>query len=136
MHDLGGNAAREFVLIKAHALLQHQAVIDPAQTHRHIARQHLVFDQGLHTGKQRDSGDDREQSEQLAVLALPQLIGRHLRQPVDDLPKKAKEQSLERSDDGRQQHQSGKVAPHAMQRITDKAPKASRRYAPLHLALT
>ena len=43
LHDLGGDAPGEFVLIKTEALAQHETMKFPAQQHREIARHRLML---------------------------------------------------------------------------------------------
>ena len=47
LHDLGSHTAGEFILIKIHALVKHQAMEIPSQPHRKIAAQHLVLEEVL-----------------------------------------------------------------------------------------
>ena len=56
LHDFGGHSSGELVLIETQALCEHVAVKDPAQPHREVAGERLLFDQGLHGDKQ-DAGE-------------------------------------------------------------------------------
>ena len=123
LHDFGCNAARKLVLVKRHALLEHQVVIHPAQAHGHIARQHLVLEQSVQPCKQRQACQQQRQRQQLAAFALPQLRGGNGSEPIDDIAQKAKQHGFKRSNSGSNQHQCCQMPAHAVQRETHKAPE-------------
>ena len=53
LHDFGSHTAREFILIKIHALVKHQAMEVPSQPHRKVAAQHLVLEKVLQSHQNR-----------------------------------------------------------------------------------
>ena len=111
LHDLGGQAAGKFVLVKSHALAQHQAVEIPAQTHRKINRQRLVLDDGLQGHHRNAANHQTGQHFQCRSLFNPQPGRRRAAQPVHDAAQHGEQQGLKsRQQAGQHRHQQDKAA--------------------------
>ncbi len=110
LHDLGGQAAGKLVLVKGHALAQHQPVEIPAQAHGEIDRQRLVLDDGLQGDNHNAGQNDACQYFQRAALFDPQSSWLCCTQPVHDAAQHGEHQGLKGGHGGRQQGQRQDVA--------------------------
>ncbi len=126
LHHLGGDAAGKFVLVEAHALLEHQAVEIPAQPHREVAEHALVLEQRLRAGQQDAAGQHRGQHGQRAAVFLPQRSGLHRGQRVDHVRHHAEQQRLEGADAGGEQRHQQQVGPHAARVFPQEGDEAAR----------
>ena len=115
LHDLGGQPPGELVLVERHALAQHQAVKVPAQPHREVDRQRLVFHRGLQPHNAHAAHHQRAQHPQRRAVFGEKPGGRggqfRLAQPVNDAAQKSKQQRLKsRQQPGQHRHHADVAA--------------------------
>ena len=127
LHQLGGDAAGELVLVEVHALLQQQAVEVPAQPHREVARHRLLLEHRLAGHQQRAAHQHRGQQQQCRAVLRPQLRRLQRAEPVDDAPEHGEQQRLEHADGGGEQRHQRDVAAQAVAAGPDEGPEAARR---------
>jgi hypothetical protein len=101
LHHLGGNAAGKLVLVETHALPEHEAVKIPAQTHREIGGERLVFEQRLQCNQRGARHQHAGEQDQSRAVVCPQIVLVDVAQPVDDTAEDAEQQRFERANDGR-----------------------------------
>ena len=123
LHDLGGHPARKFILIKTHALTQHEVVVHPAQTHGHVASKHLMLHQGVQASQQWNAGRCQCQKKQRSPLALPQLRRSHAGQPVNNAPQKTEQQGFQCRHRGSKDNERSKMPTHSVQGVAHKPPE-------------
>ena len=97
LHDLGGDAAGELVLVEMHALAEHQAVEVPAQQHREIAEQRLLLDRRLQRDEQDAAGQHGAEQQEAVALLREEQRRFHGGEPVDDAAHHREQQRLERA---------------------------------------
>ena len=104
LHQLGGDAPGELVLVEGHRLLEQVAVHLPADAHGIVAEQRLVGVERRqrHQERQRHA-DDQRHARQLPPFRLKERLAVLHRQPVDDMAEEAEHPDL---DDGDQRHQN------------------------------
>ena len=103
LHQLGGDAACELVLVEGHRLLQQVTVHLPADPHRVVADQRLHIEKRLAPDHQRQ----RHQHDRGHACEPPSLVGEEgvsvrRRQPVDDVAEEGEHPHLGRRDQRRQ----------------------------------
>ena len=104
LHQLGGDAAGELVLVEGHRLLEQIAMHLPADAHGIVAHQRLLVDQRMDPYRSgQHEHDDEGHARQLPALGGKEGLAVLRRQPVDDPAEEAEHPDF-RDGDRRYQH--------------------------------
>ena len=119
LHQLGGDAAGELVLVEGHRLLEQIAMHLPANAHGIVAHHRLLVEQRMEPhGPGQHEKHDEGHARQLPLLGLQEGLAVLRRQPVDDMAEEAEHPHFGNSDRRDQNGIDCDVGPYAA-RIMD-----------------
>ena len=115
LHDLGGHAPGELVLVERVALPEHPAMRPPAHRHGEVRHHRLVEDHRLQEARERQQHEDHQshQGEPPALLA-EEGLGIAAAEPVDEVAEEGEQADLEHGDQrgqARHRHQPRRRPP-------------------------